>query len=158
MTNTTYNKKQWYECVDVWGPHYWFVLHTIVKNYPNHPTDVTKKKYYDFIQNIPIFIPYNIIGDSFSELLDRYPVTPYMDSRESFMKWMNFIHNKINLQLNKPKISFQESQYIYLKQYIESMYPTKTPISYYYKNIRRLQLYLVTFSLLFAIVYFLYNE
>ena len=31
----------------VWGPHYWFVLHTIALRYPKNPNDVTKKKYYD---------------------------------------------------------------------------------------------------------------
>ena len=28
----------------VWGPHYWFVLHTIANTYPLSPNDVTKKK------------------------------------------------------------------------------------------------------------------
>ena len=32
----------------IWGPHYWFVLFTIALNYPVTPTNVTKKKYYDF--------------------------------------------------------------------------------------------------------------
>ena len=27
----------------VWGPHYWFVLHTIALRYPKNPNDVTKK-------------------------------------------------------------------------------------------------------------------
>ena len=30
----------------VWGPHYWFFLHTISMTYPYHPNAVTKKKYY----------------------------------------------------------------------------------------------------------------
>ena len=29
---------------DVWGPHYWFFLHTIAESYPIHPNSVTKKK------------------------------------------------------------------------------------------------------------------
>ena len=41
----------------IWGPHYWFVLHTIALQYPLHPTKIIKKKYYDFIQNLPLFIP-----------------------------------------------------------------------------------------------------
>ena len=27
----------------VWGPHYWFTLHTIALCYPLYPNDVTKK-------------------------------------------------------------------------------------------------------------------
>ena len=41
----------------VWGPHYWFFLHTLAMTYPHHPNSVTKKKYYEFIQNLPLFLP-----------------------------------------------------------------------------------------------------
>ena len=27
----------------VWGPHYWFFLHTVAMTYPHHPNSVTKK-------------------------------------------------------------------------------------------------------------------
>ena len=84
---------------DVWGPKYWFVLHSIALTYPHTVNDVTKKKYYEFIQNLPLFIPITNIGNTFSEFLDKYPVTPYLDSRESMIKWVHFIHNKINIYL-----------------------------------------------------------
>ena len=87
----------------IWGPHYWFVLHTIALNYPLHPNETSKKKYYDFIQNLPIFLPISNMGNLFSKLLDIYPVTPYLDSRESLVKWMHFIHNKINLSLGNSR-------------------------------------------------------
>ena len=28
----------------IWGPHYWFFLHTLAMTYPHHPNSVTKKK------------------------------------------------------------------------------------------------------------------
>ena len=59
----------------VWGPHYWFFIQTIALQYPTMPNEVTKKKYYDFIQNLPLFIPHREIGNKFSEYLDNYPVT-----------------------------------------------------------------------------------
>ena len=85
----------------IWGPHYWFVLQTISLSYPLRPNNVTKKKYYDFIQNFPLFIPIPELGDKFSIILDKFPVTPYLDSRESFMKWVHFIHNQINKYFRK---------------------------------------------------------
>ena len=99
----------------IWGPHYWFFLHTIALNYPLYPNDISKKKYYDFIENFPLFIPINDIANSFSKILDEFPVTPYLDSRESFIKWVHFIHNKINLKLNLPEQTLDES----LKNYYE---------------------------------------
>ena len=103
---------------DVWGPHYWFVFHTIAMTYPLNPNDTIKKKYYDTIQNIPLFIPDENMGNKFIKLLNKYPVTPYLDSRMSLMKWFHFIHNKVNKLLNKPIISFKESLENYHKNYI----------------------------------------
>ena len=80
----------------VWGPHYWFFIHTVAESYPLHPNEITRRKYYDFIQNIPLFIPVPEMGNKFSQMLDKYPVTPYLDNRESFVRWTHFIHNKLS--------------------------------------------------------------
>jgi hypothetical protein len=90
---------------EVWGPHYWFFIQTLAHTYPETPTAVTKRKYYDFLQNLPIFIPNHKIGDDFAVLLDKYPVAPYLDNRESFLRWVHFIHNKINVLLHKDEIT-----------------------------------------------------
>ena len=34
----------------VWGPHYWFFLHTIAESYPENPNKVLQRKYYDLMQ------------------------------------------------------------------------------------------------------------
>jgi hypothetical protein len=101
----------------VWGPHYWFVLHTIAISYPIKPNDVIKKKYYDFIQNIPLFLPIEEIGNNFSKLLDKYPVTPYLDSRQSLVRWVHFIHNKINGSINLPNLTLEQSMTHYYENY-----------------------------------------
>lgn len=93
----------------VWGPKFWFVLHCAAYNYPEVPNAITKRKYYDLVQNIPLFIPDAAMGDKFSVLLDKYPVSPYLCSRESFMRWAHFIHNKINVKLGKEEISLYAS-------------------------------------------------
>jgi hypothetical protein len=41
---------------EIWGPHYWFFLRTIVLTYPKYPNSITKKKYYTFFQNLTLFI------------------------------------------------------------------------------------------------------
>ena len=102
---------------DVWGPHYWFVLHTIAITYPVYPNDVTKKKYYDFIHNLPLFLPIKEIGNGFSKILDKYPVTPYLDSQASFVKWVHFIHNKINVALDKNEMTMDEAMVKYYELY-----------------------------------------
>jgi len=102
---------------EIWGPHYWFFIYTLALSYPLNPNETTKKKYYDFIQNLPIFIPISEIGNTFSIFLDKYPVTPYLDSRESFIKWVHFIHNKLNIYLNKPEVSYYKAMDNYYENY-----------------------------------------
>ena len=49
--------------------------------------------------------------------LDRYPVTPYLDSRQSFTKWMHFIHNKINSAIGVPEMTMEEAMTAYYEHY-----------------------------------------
>ena len=102
---------------EVWGPFYWFVLQTIALSYPSHPNETIKKKYYDFIHNIPLFLPISTMGNKFSDLLDKYPVTPYLDSQHSFVKWLHFIHNKINVSLDKPELTMEDAMVSYYEHY-----------------------------------------
>ena len=102
---------------EYWGPHYWFFLHTIGEIYPKYPNEVTKRKYYDLISNMPLFIPEEKMGNNFAKLLDKYPVTQYLDNRDSFRKWLHFIHNKINEKIGKKQMSYAEARRIYMENY-----------------------------------------
>jgi hypothetical protein len=137
----------------VWGPHYWFFLHTLALSYPQNPNSVTKKKYYELIQNLPLFIPVESIGTSFEKLLDEYPVTAYLDSRESFVKWMHFIHNKINEKLEKPKITLNEFYFRYYEEYK----PKDLKMKDYYRWREKIIYTLVVMGATGLIVY-LYNK
>ena len=101
----------------IWFPHVWFFLNTIAYTYPETPTQVTKRKYYDFIQNLPLFLPNEEISNQFSHLLDAFPVTPYLANKDSFSYWIHFIHNKINKRLEKPCISLMQFYENYYEQY-----------------------------------------
>jgi len=137
----------------VWGPHYWFFLHTISITYPHHPNAVTKKKYYDLIQNLHVFLPVEKIATEFSQLLEQYPVTPYLDNRESFVRWTWFVHNKINEKLQKPKISIED----FYKQYYENYKPSDVKYREFYK-IREKVVYLVIVLLIIGVTYIFYNK
>ena len=119
----------------VWGPHYWFVLFSMAVTYPERPNDVTIKKYYDFIQNLPLFLPNHQMGSAFSELLDKYPVSPYLDKRESFIKWVHFLHNQINLRLNRDEVSLQDAVNAYYSNYKPKEVRVREEIKYHRKLI-----------------------
>jgi hypothetical protein len=137
----------------IWGPHYWFFLHTVAMTYPHHPNAVTKKKYYEFIQNIPIFIPVEQISGEFSKILDKYPIAPYLDNRDSFIRWVHFVHNKINEKLEKPTITLNEFFITYYDQY-KSM---DVKLIEYYK-LRKKIIYFGIISAMIGSIYYLYNK
>ena len=66
---------------------------------------------------MPVYFPFNPIGKNFVILLNKYPVTPYLGSRMSFMKWIHFIFNKIHEQLDQPIDEFYDSLEKYYDQY-----------------------------------------
>jgi len=137
----------------VWGPHYWFFLHTVAMCYPHRPNAITKKKYYEFIHNIPMFIPVENMSSYFSQLLDQYPVSPYLDSRDAFIRWMHFIHNKINQRLEKPIISLSKFYEYYYEQYK----PKDLKMREYYKSRSKIIYLLIVFIFIIAIIY-LHNK
>jgi hypothetical protein len=135
---------------NVWLPYLKFTLQTIAITYPKNPNNVTKKKYYDFIQNIPILFPLYPMGSNFVKLLDKFPVTPYLDSRMSFMKWIYFIFNKIDIGDNKPETTFYES----LERYYEKYKPKELLDVEKFKKQERYIQFGIGVSLLLLIMYF----
>jgi len=137
----------------VWGPPMWFFLHTSAINYPLHPNAVTKKRFYDFFQNLHLFIPIEPMASNFSKLLDEYPIAPYLDNRDSLVKWVWFIHNKINQQLEKPQISLNE----FYRRYYESYKPKNQKIAEFYK-IREKIIYTSIVCIIVGAIYYLYDK
>lgn len=138
---------------EIWGPHYWFFLHTLTVTYPKNPNTSTKKKYYELIQNLPLFIPVEKIAGEFTKILSKYPVAPYLDNRESFIKWMNFIHNKINEKLEKPQFTLNQFYIEYYNKYK----PTNTKILEYIK-VRQKIIYIVILILIMSSIYYLHDK
>ncbi len=102
---------------EVWGPHYWFFLQSVAQTYPEYPNQITKRKYYDLIHNLPLFIPHTKIADEFASLLDKYPATAYLDKKDSFIRWINYIHNRINDKLDKPRVNLADAEDMYFAHY-----------------------------------------
>ena len=102
----------------IWGSHYWFMLHTMAFHYPVYPTSIQKKIYHRFIHNLHEFIPNRSIANTFQRLLVENPVTPYLDNRSDFIKWMHHIHNVVNRRLDKPTLSLAE-HYTEFRQHLE---------------------------------------
>jgi hypothetical protein len=107
----------------VWGPAGWLFLHSIAQNYPWKPTDEQKKNYLSFFKSVGNVLPCRYCRDSYQkfitgvdnwkptsmELENSDPLT-YEDnglildmsklkSRETLVKWLYELHNRINKKL-----------------------------------------------------------
>ena len=136
----------------VWGPHYWFFLHTVAQTYPHTPNSVTKRKYYDLIVNMPLFIPDPDMGDRLAEMIDKHPVTPYLDSRDSLIRWIHYIHNKFNVLIGKEEISLLAS----LDQYAEEYRPQSVYLSQK-MHIHTHYIYMILILILLFFIYVYYE-
>jgi hypothetical protein len=136
---------------EIWGPHYWFFLHTVAHTYPQNPNDVIRRKYYDLFMNLPLFLPNESVGNKFSEMLDRFPVTPYLANRDSLIRWVHFIHNRYNGLLGKPEISLYEG----LDRYFANYAPPTLIVSERF-HIKAQYIYLALIVVLLLLIYVYY--
>ena len=134
---------------DIWGPKFWFFLQTVAMTYPEQPDARSKKKYYDFIQNLPVFLPDKPMGTYFIKLLDDFPVTPYLSSGMSFMKWVHFINNKLNKAIDEPEIDFYESLEKYYEEYKPKEIRNKEMINTRKKYIQFVSALLIIFGIIY---------
>lgn len=102
----------------IWGPHYWFFMMSVAMTYSDYPNDIVKRKYYDFYMNLPLFIPDKEMAKNLLAMLDSYPITPYLSSKDSLLRWVVFIHNKINTMIGKPNLSVDEAIRNYMNEYV----------------------------------------
>ena len=93
------------------------------------------------------------MGSDFSKLLDEYPVTAYLDSRDAFVRWIHFIHNKINEKLEKPKISMND---FYIKYY-EEYKPKDIKMKDYYRWREKI-IYTTVLLAASGLIVYLYNK
>jgi hypothetical protein len=126
---------------------------TVATTFPDFPNDISKRKYYDFYMNLPMFIPDPEMGNKFSTMLDKYPITPYLKSKDSLIRWINFMHNKYNEMLGKPTMSIDEAMAAYLDNYVPK------PVHLHrILQVRRYYLHVAFILICLAVIYYYMAE
>ena len=86
----------------VWGPIFWFFLHTMSFNYPNNPTLETKKQYRDFILSLQHILPCRYCRENLTLNFKKLPLTMNeMKNRETFSRYIYNLHEVVNTMLKK---------------------------------------------------------
>ncbi|KAA8911968.1 hypothetical protein TRICI_003654 [Trichomonascus ciferrii] len=77
----------------------WKVFHTILAQYPEHPTDHDRQTLTSYIHLFSRVYPCRECAEHFQVLLKRYP--PQVSSREHASQWGCHVHNQVNKRLGK---------------------------------------------------------
>ena len=99
----------------IWGNHAWLFLHCSSFNYPKFPTETEKKNYHEFLKTLHRVLPCKLCRRHLQEYMEVTPIEPFLQKRESYIKYIIALHNHVNEKFNK-------KQRITLKQAKESIY------------------------------------
>ncbi len=102
---------------DIWGPPAWTFLHSITFAYPNNPTDVNKKNYAQFFNSLAPVLPCATCSYNYRQNLIDDPVENHLSNKKSLIKWLINVHNKVNIDNNKPTLNYQTVINNYTKLY-----------------------------------------
>lgn len=88
----------------VWGPHYWFVLHSFAENYPEHPNNLDKEVALNFLKSFPFLLPCaECSHHAYQYVKDRVELLPKIVlSRKNMIHFMITFHNDVNIRIGKP--------------------------------------------------------
>ncbi len=100
----------------VWGPHGWKFMHYVSLGYPIHPTNNEKEHYKTFYESLQYILPCGKCAQNYAENLKQHPIDKSLDTRDNLIKWVIDIHNKVNTELGKPIVPYEDALNLYLKQ------------------------------------------
>jgi hypothetical protein len=99
----------------VWGQYLWRTLHTLTYTYDPKMNDELKNKYIKFFNLLKDFIPCPICRAHYTKRCTINPPEKNMKTTESFVTWLNILHNEVNSGLGKPIIPKKYADNYYIK-------------------------------------------
>ena len=93
------------------------------------------------------------MGKNFSKLLNQYPVQPYLDSKMNFSKWIHYVTNKLNEELELPTNTFYGS----LEEYYDKYKPKEVVEQEFFRKKKKYIFAGVGAIMIFGI-YWMYNN
>jgi len=90
----------------VWGPFVWTTMHIVSLGYSATPSQEEKQAATQFYESLQIMIPCPICREHYGQFLKETP--PAVQNRDTLIRWVFNVHNKVNVQLGKPERTFEQ--------------------------------------------------
>ena len=95
------------------GPHYWYMLHSMALNYPVNPTFFAKKKMKAFIEAIPFLLPCRNCTEHAKEFMAKTNINEALTGRKELFTFFWNFHNLVNKRLGTPEMTFDDALNMY---------------------------------------------
>lgn len=93
----------------LWGPHAWYFLYSIALNYPDEPTNEDIYNTKSFFENLGNILPCLDCRKNYRANLKSAPLDNHiLGSRNTLVKWVLSIHNKVNIENGKGIATFDD--------------------------------------------------
>lgn len=107
---------------NIWGPKFWFSLHSISMTYPYDPDEEDKKRYKSFYELLEYVLPCALCRINYSKNLKNYPIDRHLKNRKSLVYWVVDVHNMVNVENGKPTLTYSEVIDLYERQFGRTIY------------------------------------
>ena len=91
-----------------WGPHGWYFLHSITMHYPKNPSEQEKHIYFNFFKSLENVLPCEKCAYHYSKNLEKLPLEPALESRDTLVRWLISVHNEVNKETGKREYTYEE--------------------------------------------------
>lgn len=92
----------------IWGPHYWYVLHSTAYQLDESPSEEQQQAFTALLNAYAVLIPCEKCRLHFSKAIAAYP--PSFESRTAVFDWTRKLHNKVNERLHKNTLSLRQAE------------------------------------------------
>ena len=138
----------------IWGPYFWFTLHSISLSYPDKPTYEIRRQFHDFFINFQNVLPCKKCQDHYRQHLIKNPIAVSLDSKKSLVLWVFNMHNQVNISLGKKIYTFEEFQEKYRKIYSPTI--PEQIINNHPKQDYRVSRFIIIFLICLGVIYYIF--
>lgn len=97
---------------EIWGKYGWLFLHLVTLEYPDNPTELDKKHYYEYIHSMQYILPCAKCQYNMGIHLSKYPLNEtVLSNKNNLIKWGIDLHNIVNYHTGKPMLTYPEALY-----------------------------------------------
>jgi len=94
---------------EIWGPPAWMFLHSVSLAYPKNPTEEDRINYSNFFNSLQQVLPCHKCSNNYLHHIQEDPVENNLNNKESLVKWLINLHNKVNKLNNKNSLSYDNT-------------------------------------------------